>query len=91
MILTLSSRLVNDRIIYSHSLFQLALFSSGPRDIYLSQAKTGRYRMVMLSVGVCKQKTAAVLGCFLTLSDGFSCTRKAIRYSVKISYPKPEN
>lgn len=35
MILTLSSRLYNDQIIYSHSLFQLALFSSGPRDIYL--------------------------------------------------------
>lgn len=45
MILALSSRLFNDQIIYSHSLFQLALFSSGPRDIYLSQAKTGRYRM----------------------------------------------
>ena len=45
MILALSSRLFNDQIIYSHSLFQLALFSSGPRDIYLSQAKTGRYHM----------------------------------------------
>ena len=45
MISALSSRLFNDQIIYSHSLFQLALFSSGPRDVYLSQAKTGRYRM----------------------------------------------
>lgn len=34
MILALSSRLFNDQIIYSHSLFQLALFTSGPRDIY---------------------------------------------------------
>ena len=78
-------------------LFTVTVFSNWPFSArahvtysYL-KPKLGDTVCSNVKCGVCKQKTAAVLGCFLTISDSFSCTRKAIWYSVKRSYPKPEN
>lgn len=78
-------------------LFTVTVFSNWPFSArahvtysYL-KPKLGDTVCSNVKCGVCKQKTAAVLGCFLTISDSFSCTRKAIWYSVKSSNPKPEN
>ena len=74
----------------SEQIFFRKLLLGAP-DIPISSQNWEIPYVVVLSVGVCKQKTAAVFDCFLTISDSFSCTRKAIGYSVKSSNPKPEN